>query len=320
MSGTRVVRSLEAARALGVDASVVTLGVFDGVHRGHRRIVETLLAERSARPGTCAWLLTFDPHPVVVTGSREAPPILSTIEERVELLAGFDLDGIFVVPFDETTRRLRWREFLDRFLREALSMRHLVLGYDCHFGYRREGSPARVREVAAELGFGLTVVDPVEYDGEVVSSTAIRNALLRGDIERGNALLGHPYRVVGRVVPGAGRGRDLGFPTANVAPSEPSKLWPPAGVYAVRVRWRGRAYDAMMNVGTAPTLGAREPAIEVHLFDFDHVLYGERLSIDCIRRLRDERRFASPGELVEQLVRDRETARSVLARAGAPGE
>jgi riboflavin kinase/FMN adenylyltransferase len=261
------------------------------------------------------FVLTFDPHPVVVTHSRETPPILSSIEERIELFSECDIDGVFVIPFDEQVAAMDYREFIQRFLLDAMDMKELVLGYDCHFGHRREGSPERVAEEGKRRGFGVHVVAPVEYAGVVVSSTTIRNTLLAGDIARANELLGHPYLVSGRVVPGAGRGADLGFPTANLEPDSPLKLWPPRGVYAVRVVWHGQLFGGMMNVGSAPTVKGGAPEIEVHIFDFGNTLYGERLSVHCEAWIREERRFPTVDALIGQLSADRERARELLGPA-----
>jgi len=313
MSALRVARSIAQVRAWGASNSAVTLGVFDGVHRGHRRILESLVEHRTRMRAGDAFVLTFDPHPAVVTGSREVPAILTTIDERLELLARYPLDGVFVVPFDDATRRLDYRQFVDRYLLGALGMKGLVLGYDCHFGHGREGSPDRIARLGGQRGFDVEVVEAVSHAGSVVSSTTIRAALRAGQIERANDLFGHPYLIRGVVVGGDGRGRDLGFPTANLRPGDEAKLWPPEGVYAVRVVWREQQFSGMMNVGTAPTLKGGKKAIEVHLFEFSHALYGENLSVYCVSRLRDERRFDGVEALITQLRSDRAAARAVLA-------
>ncbi len=302
----------EVRERLAPRASVVTLGVFDGVHRGHRRIIEEVIERKSRDRLEGAYLITFDPHPVLVTRSRKTPPILSTIEERLELFSRFPLDGVFVVTFDEDTARIHYREFIERYLLGAMDVRHLVLGYDHHFGYKREGSPERVREEGARKGFGVSVVPPVEFESSVVSSTHIRAALLEGDLDRANRLLGHPYLVSGEVVAGQGRGREFGFPTANVEVSHALKLWPPQGVYAVRIRLRGSWLPGMMNVGTAPTVKGTRKEIEVHIFDFDGDIYGERVLVSCEAYLRGERRFSSVEALISQLHEDQKAARGRL--------
>jgi riboflavin kinase/FMN adenylyltransferase len=310
-----VARNLEELRAFAPKQTAVTIGVFDGVHLGHRKILEELVARRERGVVDAAWVVTFDPHPLLVTHSREAPPILTTIAERLELLSTFALDGVFVLRFDEATAHVEYREFIQRYFLDAMDMRELVMGYDCHFGHRREGSPERVTEEGARRGFGVSVVPPVYADGEVVSSTNIRGALQAAKLERANHLMGHAYLVRGTVGHGQGRGRDLGFPTANVAVSEPRKQWPSGGVYAVRAVWRGRIYDGMMNIGRSPTMKrVDQDEMEVHIFDFDHHIYGEELSVYCESYLRPERRFPTVTALIEQLDADRRAARERLGR------
>jgi len=259
-------------------------------------------------------VVTFDPHPLAVTHSREMPAILTTIAERIELLSKFPVDGVFVLKFDENTARITYQDFIQRFFLDAMGMRELVIGYDCHIGHRREGSPERVRDEGIRRGFGVTIVPPVRIDAEVVSSTTIRKTLVAANLERANHLMGHPYLVRGRVVHGQGRGRDLGFPTANVAVDDPAKLWPPTGVYAVRVGWRGWIHEGMMNIGRSPTMKrGHADEIEVHIFDFDHHIYGEEVSIWCEAFLRPERKFPTVTALIDQLNDDRRAARELLA-------
>ena len=321
MPGPVVARSLEELRALSPRASAITLGVFDGVHVGHRKVVEQLIHTRMSSGIEQCHLVTFDPHPVVVTHSRMTPPMLTTIDERIALLSRYPLDGILVLKFDERMAGLDYRAFLEKYLVRPFDMKHLVLGYDCHFGRNREGSPERLRSEAPRLGITVDVVPAVAMGSEVVSSTAIRNAIIEGDIGKANLFLGHPYLLSGRVVRGHGRGRGLGFPTANLKVPDPHKLWPPRGVYAVRAETGGWLYDGMMNIGRAPTIKslpeeAREA--EVHLFDFEGDLYGEYLLVHCCHFLRSERKFASPEELSRQLDADRaEAARRLHGGGGA---
>jgi len=311
MPSPRVARSLKDVRAFSPRASAVTLGVFDGVHVGHHRIVDELVRARKLPGIERCYLVTFDPHPIVVTHSRIMPPMLTTIDERIALLSGYAVDGILVLKFDEQIAGLDYRMFLEKYLIRPFDMKHLVLGYDCHFGKNREGSPERVRNEAPQFGISVGVVPAVTMGSEIISSTAIRNALIEGDLDKANAFLGHPYLLSGRVIRGHGKGRGLGFPTANLSVADSFKLWPPRGVYAVRVELRGRLYDGMMNVGRAPTMKslpeeAREA--EVHLFDFAGDLYGENLLVYCFDYLRHEKEFASPAELVLQLENDRAEA------------
>jgi riboflavin kinase / FMN adenylyltransferase len=321
MPGPKVARSIEELREFSPRSSAVTLGVFDGVHVGHRKVIDELIRARKIPGIEQCHLVTFDPHPVVVTHSRMTPPMLTTIDERIALLSQCALDGILVLKFNERMAELDYRGFLEKYLIRPFAMKHLVLGYDCHFGRNREGSPERVRSEAPRFGITVDVVPAVTMGAEVVSSTAIRNALIEGDLEKANEFLGHPYLLSGRVVRGHGRGRGLGFPTANLKVPDPFKLWPPRGVYAVRAETRGRLYGGMMNIGRAPTIKslpeeAREA--EVHLFDFEGDIYGENLLVHCCHYLRSERKFASPAELSRQLETDRAEAARWLAAGGRP--
>lgn len=315
MSSFPISHSLEELEALSPRATAVTLGVFDGVHRGHRAIIEALM--RSRRKGVeSVYVITFDPHPVEVTHTREAPPILSTIEERLDLFSQFPLDGVHVVEFDAVVAQLDYRDFIQKYLLDALDMKRLVLGYDCHFGKNRGGTPESVQAAGREIGFDVEIVPPLQLDGQIISSTHIRNTLLAGDLALANRLLGHPYTVAGRVKKGEGRGKSLGFPTANLSIENSAKLRPPRGVYAVRVKLDEELYEGMMNVGTAPTIKAGEEELEVHIFDFAGDVYGRRIVVCCEAFLRHERRFPSASELAAQLERDRETAKNTLRHTG----
>jgi riboflavin kinase/FMN adenylyltransferase len=316
MGKLRVAYSLDDIKELSPRASALTLGVFDGVHRGHRSIIEELIST-GQNPGIeSTFLITFSPHPVVVTRSRKAPKILSTIDERLDLIQSYPLDGVFVVRFDEKMRNTDYRDFIREYLIDAFDMRSLVLGYDCHFGRDREGGPESVQSEGRRHGFEVKVVPPLQIDGQVVSSTFIRGALIAGDVSLANELLGHPFSVAGVVERGAGKGVEIGFPTANLRIDHPRKLWPPGGAYATRVKIDGQVHNGMMNVGTAPTLKGDKPTIEVHIFDFDRDIYGETVIAYCHSRLRDEVAFSSSQELVEQLQRDRQAALEILSREG----
>ncbi|MBI4721309.1 MAG: riboflavin biosynthesis protein RibF, partial [Chitinivibrionia bacterium] len=296
----RIAHSLEELMPLGLKNTAVSIGVFDGVHAGHAKIIKELIRCRDERGADGAYVITFSPHPLTVTHSRISPPILSTIDERIELLSGFPLDGILVVTFDSALADLDYRTFLNRYVLNGLNMKHLVIGYDFHFGRNREGSPERLMEDSKKGNFSLKIVPPACIHDVVISSTQIRNQLIEGNLERAVQLLGHPYLVRGRVVAGRGEGRSIGFPTANLAVSNPYKLWPSNGVYAVRVRVDDAMHAGMMNVGTAPTmkgatLGTRE--MEVHIFDFSGDLYDKIISVYCCRYMRAERMFGGPSEL-----------------------
>jgi len=312
MSAFEVAYSLDEVKALAPTSSAVTLGVFDGVHRGHQAIIEELVRARGTAGIESLYLITFDPHPVLITGSRKVPPILSTIEERIELFRQFPLDGVYVIKFDRELAGLDYRDFVEKHLLKAMDMKALILGYDCHFGKNRGGSPESVQALGRQRGFDVKIVPPYQLDGQIVSSTYIRYTLLLGELHLANKLLGHPYVVRGRVKRGAGKGRSLGFPTANLAVPCPAKLLPAGGVYAVQVTVRGKTMNGMMNVGTAPTIKDGPEEMEVHIFDFTEDIYDEFITVSCRSYLRKEQTFPSVSALVDQLKDDRHAARKAL--------
>jgi riboflavin kinase/FMN adenylyltransferase len=229
-------------------------------------------------------------------------------------LERFPLDGVLVVHFDRKMRKTDYRDFIQEYLLDGFDMGTLVLGYDCHFGKNREGCPESAQAEGRRRGFDVRVVPPLQINGQVASSTYIRSTLRDGDIVLANGLLGHPYSVAGEVERGAGKGRSIGFPTANLKIAHPRKLWPPGGAYAVRVKIEGKVHNGMMNVGTAPTLKGGAPAVEVHVFDFDESIYGAQVIAYLYERLREEVTFPSPAGLIDQLERDRRTAIEILER------
>lgn len=298
-------------------ASVVTTGTFDGVHVGHQAIVRYLVA-RAAEVGGVPTVVTFDPHPrEVLTG--HAVPLLTTLDERADALEALGVQRFVVLPFSRDLSLLEPEAYVRDVLVDLVGMREIVIGYDHRFGRKARGDRGLLESLGPGLGFSVDVI-PEQVLGDVtVSSTEIRHQLLdEGDAAQAARLLGRPFRIVGTVVRGDGRGRTIGVPTANVQPSDPRKLVPSTGVYAARVSLPdGTEAGGMMNVGRRPTFetdGAR--TIEVHLFDVDRDLYGLRLAVDVVARLRDERRFDGADALVRQLAADAEAARAVLGGMG----
>ena len=294
--------------------SVVTTGTFDGVHRGHQAIVRYLV-DRARRLGGVPTVVTFDPHPrEVLTGG--AVPLLTSLDERADLLEALGVERFVVVPFSRDLSLLEPEAYVTDVLVDRVGLAEIVVGYDHRFGRKARGDRALLERLGAEHGFSVDVI-PEQVEGDVtVSSTRVRRLLGdEGDAARAAVLLGRPYRITGTVVHGDARGRLIGFPTANVEPADPRKLVPAVGVYAVRVGLPGGAVaGGMMNVGRRPTFEADGATrAEVHLFDADADLYGRRLAVDVVARLRGERRFGGVEALVVQLGRDREDARAALA-------
>jgi riboflavin kinase/FMN adenylyltransferase len=310
----------------GAPGTVVTVGTFDGVHRGHWDVLERI-AERSRSTGLRSVLVTFEPHPLEVVNPAAAPPLLTVGAEKSEVVAESGIDFMAIVPFTKTLQRYTAAQFVDEVLRKRFHVQHLVIGYDHGFGRGREGDVDVLRQLGHERGFGVEVVEAVMLeDGRPVSSTLIRRAVAGGDLPRATRALGRLYSVSGYVQHGDKRGRLLGFPTINLAPSrspfsatpsEPQfarKLLPPEGVYAVRVQTPAGAFGGMMNLGPRPTFGDAAVSLEVHLFDAQVDLYEAYVKVEFVSRLRETRAFPSPEALVAQLGRDAEAARGALTR------
>lgn len=300
-----------------MSGSVLTVGTFDGVHRGHQAVAAEVV--RRARAGARrSVLVTFDPHPLEVVNPAAAPRLLTLPSERAALLAMLGVDQVAVLPFTVALSQLAPEEFVRRVLRAEFGMAELVLGYDHGFGRGRAGDLATMQALGAADGFAVDVVEPVRDDGQPISSTVIRAAVAHGRLEQAARWLGRLYAVRGTVAPGAGRGRGIGVPTINLATPDPRKLLPPDGVYAVWVtigdgeEGAGRRYGGMMNQGPRPTFGDATRGLEVHLFDFAGDLYGETVMVAWVERLRDVRAFPSRDALVAQLERDGAAARASL--------
>jgi len=293
--------------------AVVTMGTFDGLHRGHQAVLAEV--KRRARAAKLASVLvTFDPHPLAVVNPAAAPKLLTLPAEKEALVQAEGIDRFVLMPFTPAVAQLDAEAFVRR-LCDEYGMRELVMGYDHGFGRGRAGDVELVERLAREQGFRMAVVDAVRDNGQPISSTLIRPAVAHGDLESATRWLGRLYGIRGTVVRGAGRGRTIGVPTINLESPDPRKLLPPDGVYAVRVRILGsKILGGMMNQGARPTFGEQARALEVHLFDFDGELYGETVDVEWVRRLRDVQAFPSREALVAQLERDRQAAQATLNR------
>src|SRR5574339_479669 len=300
-------RSLEEAT---LQNSWLTVGVFDGVHRGHQQIIEKITAGAHASDAP-AVVLTFDPHPASVLGGREIK-CLTLPDERAELLAQLGVDVVITEPFTRQLSSVTAHDFMAR-LKRRLGLQYLLIGYDFALGKGREGNSTRLTEIGSELGYSVEVVPAVSDESGVISSTEIRQLIEVGNVVEAARLLGHFYSLQGPVIHGDGRGRTLDVPTANIAYSS-RKMIPANGIYACWAYLDGQKYQAAINIGINPTFTPEKetPNVEAHLLDFRRELYGENLRLEFVARLRDEMRFSSVEPLLKQIWEDVRRTREIL--------
>jgi riboflavin kinase/FMN adenylyltransferase len=285
----------------------LTIGNFDGVHLGHARLVDRLVARARALAGP-AVVFTFDPHPARVLRPDRAPWPLTWTERKARLLAQLGVDWMIAYPTDESLLQLSHGDFFRRIVCDKMAARAMVEGPNFFFGHNRTGNIDVLGQLTAAEGMQLEIVEPVVIDGAIVSSSRVRHLIAAGDVDGARRLLTQPYGIRGIVTHGAGRGARIGFPTANLAGID--TLLPAAGVYGGHARLDGESFAAAINIGPNPTFGEQELKVEVHLIDFHRPIYGEPLEVDFVSRLRDVRPFGNVEELKEQLARDVEAARA----------
>jgi riboflavin kinase / FMN adenylyltransferase len=292
--------------------TVVTVGTFDGVHRGHWQVLAELRGRADAR-ALPAVLVTFHPHPLRVVRPGQAPRLLTTPVEKKEILAESGLDYAVFLPFNESLRAYSPERFVREILIERFRMRELVIGYDHGFGRGRSGDVDTLADIGHNMGFDVQVIDALRTDGAAISSSRIRAALLEGRVHDAAGALGRPYSLRGPVVRGDGRGRSLGFPTANIHVPDDEKLLPLEGVYVVMATLRRGTFRGVLHLGPRPMFHGSPPSIELHILDFDDDVYGEEIRVDFCTRLRDIHRFASVDALVAAIREDCERARALLS-------
>ena len=296
-----------------VRGTVVTVGTFDGVHRGHRDVLERLTT-LAASSGLRSVLVTFDPHPLEVVRPEKAPRLLTVGVEKLEVLVESGIDYLAILPFTAALQRYSAEQYVERVLLDRFRMRHLLVGYNHGFGRDRTGTVATLRALGVRFGFSVDVVPAVAAaDGHRISSTLIREAVAAGDLDRAADSLGRPYALSGRVGHGDARGRALGFPTLNLELPTSRKLLPPDGVYAVRAQTPLGTFGGMMNLGGRPTFGDSRLSVEAHLFDTSIDVYEAHVRLDLVARLRETRAFPGTNALVAQLHIDAREARHALA-------
>lgn len=297
----KIIRGLSEIKKAPLVNPVVTLGNFDGVHLGHQAIFKQVSAWAMGVGGTSV-TFTFEPHPLKVLAPQRSPKLLCTFREKMEQIEASGMDVVICAKFTPEFASQNPDDFVREVLVGTVGVRDLFVGHDYAFGKDRQGDIEFLRAAGARHGFGVHVVGPIKVEGILVSSTKIRQLVMDGEVCLASKLLGRPYSIEGSVIPGHSRGRELGFPTANI--TTPNELPPKEGVYAVTVHIEGKVYHGAANIGKNPTFGDDKPSYEVHLLDFDEDLYGKFIKIKFIKRVRDEFRFKSVDELVKQIHKD----------------
>jgi len=289
-----------------VKPSVVTVGNFDGIHIGHQKLLNQVVGLSRER-GINATLVTFDRHPKAVVSSSAAQKvrILTNLDEKIKNVEKFGLDRVVIIKFTREFSELSYQQFITDILINKLGMQAIVVGHDHAFGRDRAGNIENLEVIRQTHHFDIFEIGPHKLDDMTVSSTLIRESIAEGNVDRAAEMLGRPYSISGIVVRGEGRGKKLSFPTANISPENQSKLMPGEAVYAVDCILGKRKFRGMANIGYKPTFGNRDKTIEIHLFDFSEDIYGERISVEFIKRLRTEKKFRNEQELIEQLIKDK---------------
>ncbi|MFD2532140.1 bifunctional riboflavin kinase/FAD synthetase [Gracilimonas halophila] len=294
--------------------SVITVGTFDGVHKGHRALIGTVVSKAKER-GARSVVVTFDPHPrEIINPGKEGIKLLTTLKERCEILEDLGVDVLLVIPFDRDFSLLTSEEFVRDIIHKKVGVSEFVIGYDHHFGRDREGTIDTIKNLGQELGFDSYVVSKQEMGDVTISSTVIRKTLAEeGNVKRAAEYLNRNYLLNGIVMHGDERGRTIGYPTANLKPEHENKVIPKNGVYAVKVRVQGEWFGGMMNIGVRPTFDDPVRTIEVNIFDFDREIYGETIQVRFIERIRNEKKFNGIEELKAQLDSDKDKSLEILS-------
>jgi riboflavin kinase / FMN adenylyltransferase len=289
---------------------IMTIGNFDGVHLGHQAIFHAL-AQRAREIGGTSIVLTFDPHPLKILAPQHCPLLITPTAKKLSIMRRCRLDMVVCLPFTQQVANLTPVAFVEDMLVGTMGIQEIYVGYNFAFGKGRQGTIALLQELGNRHGFRVHILEPIAVAGRVVSSSIIRQWVQQGDVDEAARFLGRLYSIAGTVVEGYQKGRELGFPTANV--SSAYELIPGHGVYAVVVNWRQQHYEGVANIGVNPTFGRTQLSIEIHLFHFSQQLYGETVEVSFVKKIRDERAFPSIADLVEQIRQDVEVAHTLLA-------
>ncbi|MGI6657981.1 MAG: bifunctional riboflavin kinase/FAD synthetase [Dethiobacteraceae bacterium] len=313
-----IIRGIDSFHLYHQEPIYLALGNFDGVHCGHQVIIRTTVDLARAHNKKSA-VLIFSPHPTMILRPERTTKLLLTVEDRIRMLGEAGVDYVIIHPFTPEFAAITPQQFITEILHRKLSAAGVVVGYDYSFGSRGRGKPADLQKAAAELGFLVQIVERVSIGGEPVSSTAIRQLLQQGDLDKANLMLGYPYFLRGMVIHGDGRGRTLGFPTANLQPP-PEIILPANGVYLTQVKVKEEEYWALTNVGLRPTFNKDEISVEVYLLTAQKNLYQQELIVSFLQRIREERKFPDASALVAQIQADVRQAKNMIKKMSAEKE
>ena len=286
-------------------SSVVTIGTFDGIHKGHQKIINKVI-NASKQNNLSSVVLTFFPHPRIILNKYNDIKMIDTLDEKIEHLEKIGIDHLIIHPFDRNFSLLSAEQFIREYLVEKLKLKHIIIGYDHRFGKGREASVSDLKEYSSEFNFIVEEIDAQEIEKIAISSTKIRNSINQGDLETTKKYLGRFFSLTGKVVKGDGLGKQIDYPTANILIEEDYKIIPKDGVYYIRTTIDNKLYNGMMNIGHRPTIGNKAKSIEVNLFNFDMDIYDKVISVDVVVKIRDEKKFSSINALKAQLAKDEE--------------
>ena len=294
--------------------SVVTIGTFDGCHRGHQDIIKKVIYNSEIN-GSNSILVTFEPHPRHVLQPDVKLPILMHIDRKLDFLKSFNLNATVVIPFDEEFSKMTANDFLKNIILKQLNASKVIVGYDHHFGFNRDGSPDFLKDESTNSNFEVEIVDPISDQEMIISSTHIRQSIQNGYVRRASFELGWVFGFEAKVVTGSGRGKELGFPTANFIPIEKNQLIPANGVYCIRGRINGNSLYGMCNLGVRPTFDETDFVMEVHFFQNEvDDIYSKIITVEFLERVRDEKKFSNPKELIKQLEKDKEICMRLIQK------
>ncbi len=293
--------------------TIITIGTFDGVHLGHQKILENVV-KKAKENGSRSLVITFDPHPRFVVSPDYNLQLLTTTDEKLTILETTEIDNVLVINFTKEFSQMSYEDFIKKIICDQIGVEHIIVGYDHKFGKNRGGDKSKILEMSDECNFNVSSVDEIFVDNEVVSSTKIRNALKAGNLDKANKFLGRNYFFNGKVIRGAQRGRELGYPTANIQP-DANKVIPGNGVYFVKVFIKDEEYFGLMNIGTRPTFEhLQRPIIETYIFGLNKNIYSKMIKTEVIKKIRDEVKFVTKDSLIEQIKKDIDLANGIIAQ------